>query len=379
MSIWLVVVAGIVSVLVLGVAYLTTRHLWKWVLATLVVAWGVTIGYHIFGVDSISNDVAEVKESVERKPAPTPETVAPRATPVPEATLAPVATPSATPIKQTMLAAEPTKKPAAVVKTARDGVFHWRNFGHDPYASSRDEAMGKREKAFRAMGLSEACVAEAMRVTETKSTESELRIGDRLLAMLSGKAGAHKNVLVDFPRGIKASTEEWSLTCDGTSYRLVLPEVCYNWSLATGPSRSLAGTEPCVEVSFNAPEGSNVRWGIGSTSGPLPPSACNAQRQGDGPWQAWWGECDWCEPAYGYIRGVLGENAQVPHKYLYPTTATRQTLRFSSAVQSRLMYVCLETADGMHSCGVYVRSEDWKGKREIEISDTLWRYDGSCS
>ncbi len=382
MSITLVAIIG--ALLVLGIAFWKKPALrrwyrnggqkfvnWKTAVAALLVGGVLAVaGYHYFGVDS-TQSVAEAKEEVERKLAPTPKAAEPRATPEPTAK-------PASSTNETMLAAKPVKKPAPVVKTASAGVFHWRNFGADPFASSREEAMGKREQAFRAMGLSEACVAEAMRVTKTTGSESELRVGDRLDAMLSGKAGAHKNVLVDFPRGIKASTEEWSLTCDGKTYRLVLPEVCYNWSLATGPSRSLGGDE-CVELTFGAPTGGNVRWGVGSVSGPLPPSSCNAQREGDGPWVAWWGECDWCEPAYGYIRSVLGESAEVPHKYLYPAKESQQTIRFSAAVQSRLVYVCLEDQGGAQSCGVYVRPEDWKGRRVIEIPDTLWRFDAECS
>lgn len=142
--------------------------------------------------------------------------------------------------------------------------------------------------------------------------------------------------------------------------------------------------EKCVELVFNAPIGGHVRWGMGTTSGPLPPDECNAQRQDNLAWTSWYGECDICIPAIGYIRGILGGSAQVPHKYLYPITHTRQTLRFSTEVWNKVVYICLE--DGgivagqkieINTCGVYMRPQDWQGRYRVEIPDSMWVV-GKC-
>ena len=136
--------------------------------------------------------------------------------------------------------------------------------------------------------------------------------------------------------------------------------------------------DKCVELSFGADVGGKVRWGIASSSGPMPPSSCNAQKQDDGPWTAWAGQCDDCVGAIGYIRGILGRAAEIFHKYLYGVTARQQTLRFSTAVWSDVVYICLERKDGKRSCGVYMRPNDWKGRYSVSIPDNSWIGDENC-
>jgi hypothetical protein len=134
----------------------------------------------------------------------------------------------------------------------------------------------------------------------------------------------------------------------------------------------------CVELAFTAPVGGYVRWGDATTNGPLPPDECNAQRQDDGLWTSWYGECDICFPAIDYIHGILGDSALIPHKYLYPVTAKKQTLRFSTSVWNTVVYICLEDANGVRTCGVYMRPQDWHGRFHVDIPDTLWVSAGDC-
>jgi hypothetical protein len=156
--------------------------------------------------------------------------------------------------------------------------------------------------------------------------------------------------------------------------------VCFNWSWALAPTIAPVAREECVEITFfRAPVGGHVRWGVGTRTGPLPPDACNAQRQGDESWTAWYGECDVCVPALGLIGRFLGGSAQVPHKYLYPVTHEKQTLRFSKAIWQDVVYICLEFQDRTDTCGVYMRPQDWKGRHRVELPDELWRKnDGNC-
>jgi hypothetical protein len=131
---------------------------------------------------------------------------------------------------------------------------------------------------------------------------------------------------------------------------------------------------PCYTISFNTPPG-KVRWGVGVTSAPLPPDECNAIRQGDNSWTAWYGECDICVPAIGYLQTTLGGSGFVPHRFLYEPIAQRQTIRFSSAALQAVVYICLESANGVHSCGVYMRPQDWNGRTHVEIPDSMWKYE----
>ena len=168
----------------------------------------------------------------------------------------------------------------------------------------------------------------------------------------------------------------------GKIYTLYLPLECFNWSWAYGPTPTVVQLPPlvekCVELSFNAPVGGKVRWGVASATGPLPPSVCNAQKQGNGEWTAWTGQCDECTSAIEYIQGILGDKAEVYHKYLFNVTETRQTIRFSIAVWADVVYICLEGADGSRTCGVYERPQDWDGAYHVEIPDELWKSDENC-
>ncbi|MEK7114231.1 MAG: hypothetical protein AAB850_01640 [Patescibacteria group bacterium] len=151
--------------------------------------------------------------------------------------------------------------------------------------------------------------------------------------------------------------------------------------VAPRPIKSEAPVSPpikrCVELVFNAPIGGHVRWGIGTLAGrALLADECNAQRQDDGSWVSWYGECDICTPAIGYIRGAIGGTAQVFQKFLYPVMHTKQTLRFSTEIWTNLAYVCLD-ASGTQSCGVYMRPQDWKDRYRVEIPDALWVW-GNC-
>lgn len=135
----------------------------------------------------------------------------------------------------------------------------------------------------------------------------------------------------------------------------------------------------CVELTFRAPVGGRVRWGVGTTSGPFLKDPCNAQRQGGGSWTEWDGDCDICVPAVGYIQGILGSSAQIRHKHLYGAVHERQTLRFSTAVWTNVVYLCLEYPDGSQTCGVYMRPQDWRGRHHVNVPEELWqRDDGNC-
>ncbi len=264
--------------------------------------------------------------------------------------------------------------------------FRWRYFGVAPYAATRAEAMRTRKSAFQELGLPPPVVALFMKTTEKRGEKIRLTVGDRLAAMLSTGGIVHKDVRVDFitpPVSGKmeyaAPAQLWQVSWHGKIYRVILPEICNNWSTLVPIPIPVSAPAQCVELTFDAPIGGHVRWGVGSTDGPLPPSACNAERQGSGAWTAWTGECDTCTPALQYIRGILGSTAEVPHKYMYPVTATTQTLRFSTAIRSRVVYLCLEYPDGSQTCGVYMRPQDWRGRKDVIIPDALWLKDnGKC-
>jgi hypothetical protein len=288
----------------------------------------------------------------------------------------------------------------------------WNHWNAAPYATSQGEACRKAPEAIdgfismpqavkdhfkRAVGS--ACKGESAKVWLTPH--------QRLEEMWSGPDKHHKAAHVmklpevaehpvvraadgrTYRPGSVAespSAEVWTYVYEGKTYVLYLPHVCFNWSWTFGPP-VIPLKNPCYTISFNAPPG-KVRWGVGVKEAPLPPDECNAIKQGDKPWTAWYGDCNDfiyiegravpCIPPVDYIQRVLGASAFIPHRYVYVPMAKRQTLRFSGAVLQAMVYICLEDREERRSCRVDVRPEDWKGRTHIDVPDSLWVWDRNC-
>lgn len=299
-------------------------------------------------------------------------------------------------------ATSPPKKPQTAVKVKEDASPReevWRHWGAAPYASSKEEACRKAPQAIDGFDIPAFVKGEFKRQVGSACSSKEVWLVPHqpLEEMWSGGAKPHvmKKVTVaelpvakspdgrSYRKGAVAQTakaQSWLFVHEGKAYVLYLPDVCFNWawSIVDLPTTTEVARENCVEVTFNVPTGGKVRWGVGTITGPLLPNACNAVRQGNGPWLSWYGECELCIPAIGYIAASFGGKAEVPHKYYYPTTASRQTLRFPRAIWSALVYLCLEDADAVQTCGVYIRPQDWNGRVHIVLPDSLWRWDGNC-
>ena len=139
----------------------------------------------------------------------------------------------------------------AAVEPRASGGFNWVRFGTAPYASSREEAMQKRQSAFRALGFSDAVVAKLMIATEKPGEKVRINVGDKLDAMLSKGGVVHTNVTAAFgspSRGMElaAPAEKWTVTWEGKTYTALLPEVCNNWSSVVGilPPAPVAAVPP---------------------------------------------------------------------------------------------------------------------------------------
>lgn len=304
---------------------------------------------------AMSARVAEVKE-------PTP-------------TVSAKPTPTVAPKKARVL----TSHKRQVEKRNADGEFLWVNYGEDPFAKTREEALANRGKFFVAASdlLTPQLALRLDAAMRQPGTETRINKGARLDLMMSGGDVAHRPTRVAFKNPpvadgrmeYSAPAEMWEAESDGVKAIAYRPYVCNNLSLVIIES-------DCDEIRFNAVVHGQVRWGMGSRTGALPPSACNAQRQGDGLWTAWVGVCDDCVPPEDYLEGLLGGPVKVPHKYLYDVTARSQVLRFSHAVRNVVVYICLIDADGNESCGEYVKPQDWlRDRNYVQIYDSQWIWD----
>jgi hypothetical protein len=284
---------------------------------------------------------------------------------------------------------------------ARHTPGAWDRWNIDPYATDKVMACQLARLAIDGFHMPTAVKTHFKRVVGTTCTGGKsvwITPGQQFEEMWSGsgllgRLMVGKIPVTESPDGRPyrsgavaeaANALEWSYTHGGRTYILDLPFVCFNWAWRFGatvasppPAKPSTPKAPssCRTISYNGPVGGQARWGDASTDGPLPASACNALQQGGGVWEAWYGHCDWCQGAIGYIRSILGSNAEIYHKFLYRVRERRQTLRFSTAVTTDVVYICLEDADGRQSRGVYVRPEDWVGKTHIEIPDSMWQVD----
>jgi hypothetical protein len=132
----------------------------------------------------------------------------------------------------------------------------------------------------------------------------------------------------------------------------------------------------CHTISFNARPDAWVSWYAASTTGPFRPDVCNAQKQDNGSWRAWYGQCDQCTPSVAFAKRVLGGAAEIVHQYFYRVTDERQTLSFDDSVTEKEIGICrVSEHRQVASRRVHIRPEDWKGRSHIDIPDSFWQLD----
>jgi len=246
---------------------------------------------------------------------------------------------------------------ALLFSTPASAAFEWRNFGADPFASSRDDAMQDRERVFReSFGFSIACVAEALRVTSQPGATVRLNVGDQLTVMLSGGFVSNPDTVIAFApvrTGIEyaATAESWTIFCDGVERQILLPEICFNWSLRTPPR----GQEVCLTAEFTVVPGDLVRWAL-LTRRPMPRSGCWEVCDGDvcsSP-QTPCDNCNWLGP----LSRV--PNDRVPlHSGTYTARATRQTISLPLAAGDEYLALCVDREGQGQSDGGVIEPSDW--------------------
>jgi LysM repeat protein len=110
------------------------------------------------------------------------------------------------------------------------GVFYWRNVNASPYTKTPADPE-HLEKGLRLLGFSSRQVNSISKEMEEAVSQSiELEKGDRLEAMVFGRARVEKPVICDFTGEQPARIYE-TPTLKETGYKLVVPVVCGNYSL----------------------------------------------------------------------------------------------------------------------------------------------------
>lgn len=137
--------------------------------------------------------------------------------------------------------------------TASAQEARWRHYGADPAYASKDAAKADAANVFRRAGWPpEAIAAMTERMRTVPPERIELRNGDRLDFMRSGRTGLWRNVLVDFVpppgRGVSVvvAADRWVVVVGGVTYEAIIPDVCNN--LAGRRSATPPRQDPCVYV-----------------------------------------------------------------------------------------------------------------------------------
>jgi len=69
------------------------------------------------------------------------------------------------------------------------------------------------------------------------------------------------------------------------------------------------------------------------------------------------------------VRPDIAAAIRDPAKVLYGVTDRHQSYRFSDAILTKVIYVCIEKRDGTQVRAFFYRPEDWKGRRHVEVPD----------
>lgn len=179
----------------------------------------------------------------------------------------------------------------------------WSVWGGSPYASSEREAYtdAKIQFAMRELGVPEEIRGDFMAAIRAnpQGQRGYLDPSDRLEAMMSGPDSRNRNFhalrnvqvgSIAVTRGVvrAAVIRWWELPHNGRVIRLVLPEVCWNWSIMM---LGVVEQEWCPEIHIPTLPGDRVMFEI-SGPRPLPASLCLAiKHSGQTQWSAIPSEC----------------------------------------------------------------------------------------
>lgn len=143
---------------------------------------------------------------------------------------------AAVPATQKKAAPAVAKKPQLTRTQVRrsDGIAHWRHYGADHAYASKAAAKADAANVFHRAGWPPRAVVAMVEKMKESSERIELRNGDHLDFMRSGKHALWRNVEVDFAAPAKGMTpptakaDRWTVVVDGKTYVAVLPDVCNN-------------------------------------------------------------------------------------------------------------------------------------------------------
>lgn len=127
-------------------------------------------------------------------------------------------------------------KPAAVTPVnawAGDGIASWVYYNRDPAYPSKAAAIADSPNVMRRAGWSAEVVSAMIAEMREAPERIEVRKGDRFDFMRSGPSGLWRNVRADFAspgRGaaVVVGADRWTVTVEGVTYELVIPDSCYN-------------------------------------------------------------------------------------------------------------------------------------------------------
>lgn len=255
--------------------------------------------------------------------------------------------------------------PASIA--AEEKPFVWENPGHNKFAESREEAIARREEAFRRLGFSEAQIEAFILQTDKPGVFVQIHSGSTLNGMVGGGGEVYSNFLVDFVRAkpelpVSADAEMWQVEWEGQVYTLYLPVICNNWAFDVQPMQ-------CSALQISTLPGDSLKYVVLTKGNYLPASGCQKVCDDDDCFAppAPCSDCDWV----GTLSATPEDYSFVAHSGEYTVKGTVQTIWGPPEMMLEYFGACV-TRDGIEQNGVVVRPEDWKHNRAVIPKGFAW-------
>lgn len=283
--------------------------------------------------------------------------------------------------------------------------FEWRHFGGNPFARNRAEAIVRFESFLESSNIPEELRNELRRQVQTQGETRHLVPGERLGVMVSGgvltdEVVVHRNVeIIDTPgaraglsQAIRAEVWTFEFEHNGRRYELelILPEVCYNWSIRI---REITPPPPpapdCAVVEFDVEDRDIVMFVVQNRRQALTSECWGVRMEGSAEWSVLPTRCDVCPEGWAddidegwpgriHTSGAQGIGRDGRFQMRVPMVATQGHITFCRySIQD----------DGLHhqSCSLTVEPRDWRPDDRPEfqesyfIEEEYWNFTGNCS
>ena len=282
--------------------------------------------------------------------------------------------------------------------------FLWRHFGGNPRARSREDAMQKLEGDISRLPIPEELHETILNTVRTSEGVTRyLTPGDTLDASLSGGVLTEEVVInynvtvVDTPgaraglsQAIRKEVWEFEFEYNGQRYvlELILPEVCYNWSVNIRLVPPPPPPAPdCAVVSFNVEPRDIVLFAVQHRARALTSECWGVRMAGSQNWTVLPVRCDACPEGWSeYVDEGFPGRVHASGAQRIGRSGEFQMRVPHDMVRGFITFCITREFDGERSgsCALTVERSDWEDypgdefTKHFFIEDRFWNFSGNC-